>query len=305
MSKLVTALRDPKLLVLKLMWGGYFDWLTDKHFVELQFLLHMGHLPNLREPKTFNEKIQWMKLYDHNTLYNELVDKYEVKKFVANKIGEEYIVPNYGLWEKVSEINVDELPRSFVLKTTHDWQGVYVVDDKQKLSTTEWNSIYCGLEEHLNYNLFNHNKEWAYKDVRPRIIAEKNLSLTDGNQKTYLVDYKFFCFNGSAICLLVCTDRVNGLANYFYLNRKGDLLPYNEQSISAKARGTKPLLPKNIEKMWNIAEKLSEGLRQVRVDLYSVDDQVFVGELTLYDSAGYDTDRSEEADKELGKLFNV
>ena len=265
----------------------------------------MGYKLNLSNPKTFNEKVQWMKVYDHNPLYNKLVDKYEVKNYVSKIIGEEFCVPNYAVWNNVSEINFDQLPNTFVLKTTHDWQGVYIINDKNQLTDQELERIKKGLSNHLKQNLFFHNREWAYKDVQPRIIAEKNIALNNFGEKIELLDYKFYCFNGEAVCLLVCSERKNGSANYYYFDKKGNMLPYNLQSISAMINNVSIELPKNIQKMWKMAEKLSKNIREVRVDMYSVDNKIYVGELTLYSSAGYDKDISYMADMKLGEKFKI
>ena len=196
--------------VLKKLYGdamyAYRRMVTPEFILKKMFKERMGYSLDLDNPKTFNEKLQWLKLHDHNPLYTTMVDKYAVKKYVADKIGEQYIIPTLGVWEHFDEIDFDKLPNQFVLKCTHDSGSVVVVPDKLKIDKA---AAKDKLEHALRYNYYYWYYEWPYKDVLPRIIAEK--FMVDKKQSESdiddMTDYKFMCFNGIVRCVFTCTDR--------------------------------------------------------------------------------------------------
>ena len=171
--------------------------IPDKLFLKLRYFKSCHKFPNLKEPKTYNEKIQWLKLHDKNPLYTTLVDKYEVKKYIADKIGEEYIIPTLEVWDSFDDIDFDSLPNQFVLKCTHDSGGLVICNDKNKLDIAQARKT---ITSSLKNNYYWSGREWPYKDVKPRIIAEKYM---EDSQTEELRDYKFFCFNGRVQCYKV------------------------------------------------------------------------------------------------------
>ena len=180
---------------------GILNFLSDESYIKKSYKINIGKELNLEEPRTFNEKLQWLKLHDRKALYTTLVDKYEVKKYVADIIGEEYVIPTYGVWNSVEEVDFEMLPNRFVLKCTHDSGGVAVVKDKSKL---DLDAIKQKLSKRLKRNYFYSGREWAYKNVRPRIIAEQYLEC---GEQLAPDDYKFLCFDGEEKIMYVASER--------------------------------------------------------------------------------------------------
>ena len=175
--------------------------LPDKAFIDLKYYRRFRRLPNWKDPQTYNEKLQWLKLHDHDPRYVTLVDKYEMKHYVADRIGEEYVVPAYGVWDSPEEIDPDTLPDQFVLKTTHDCGGVVICRDRK---TFDFEKAKEFLAEHLKYNYFYEGREWPYKQVKPRILCEAYMENADSGD---LKDYKVFAFDGKARALFIASDR--------------------------------------------------------------------------------------------------
>lgn len=251
----------------------------DKLYLKLQFKHLMGYKLDLEHPKTFQEKLQWLKLYDRKPIYTKMVDKYEAKDFIAEKVGSEYIIPTLGIYNTVDEIDYDKLPNEFVIKTTHDSGTVIVCKDKSKLDK-EYVRKY--ISERLKRRYYYSEREWPYKDVKPRIIIEKNINVNDED----LRDYKFFCFDGEPKALYITTNRglEGGLKeDFFYADGK-------HMEVNQKGYYNNPVtpeLPNNFEKMKELARVLANGIPQLRVDFYEINDKVFVGELTFSDGGGF------------------
>ena len=263
----------------------------------------MGYALDLANPKTFNEKLQWLKLHDHNPLYTTMVDKYAVKKYVAEKIGEQYIIPTLGVWEHFDEIDFSKLPNQFVLKCTHDSGSTVVVPDKSTMDMVEAREK---LENGLRYNYYYHSYEWPYKSVVPRIIAEKFM-FDENNpnvEKADITDYKYMCFNGKVRCTFTCTDRRSddGLKVTFFDN-DWNQMPF-ERHYQAAEVGSIPK-PVNFELMKKLAEILAYDIPFVRVDFYEINDKVYFGELTFYPGAGMEEFYPEKYDRVLGDWINI
>ena len=229
----------------------------------------MGKKLNLKNPKTYNEKLQWMKLYDRNPLYTRLVDKYEVKPYVAERIGQEYIIPTLGVWDRVEDIDFDALPDQFVLKCTHDSGGLVICRDKSKLNIEEAKRK---LNKSLKNNFFYVGREWPYKNVKPRILAEAYMEDTATAE---LRDYKFFCFDGVVKAMFVATDRQKEgeEVKFDFYDADYNHLPFRQGHPNANRPTEKPA---TFEQMRQLAEKLSRGLPQVRVDLYEVNGKIIL-----------------------------
>lgn len=200
--KLKTFLQKVKRhLLWRVSQTGILNKLSDEQYLRLVFRIKIGRKLNINDPKTFNEKLNWLKLNDRRPEYTTMVDKYLVKDYVANLIGNEYIIPTLGVWDKFEEIDFDKLPDSFVLKCTHDSGGLVVCRDKSKLDLSAAKKI---INNSLKRNYYLHGREWPYKDVKPRIIAEKYMVDESGYE---LKDYKFFCFDGIPKAMYIASDR--------------------------------------------------------------------------------------------------
>lgn len=279
--------------------GGYglLNWMSDAIYLKLIYQLKMGKKLNLRNPKTFNEKLQWLKIHDRNPLYTTMVDKFEAKKYVADIIGEEHIIPTLGVWDSFDDIDFDVLPKQFVLKCTHDSGGLVICRDKAKLDK---NTARMKIERSMKHNYFWMGREWPYKNVKPRIIAEKYMENAATKE---LRDYKFFCFDGMAKCMKRDFDRfVEHHANYY--NNNGNLLKFGE-AICSPVYDADVSLPETFPQMKEFVEKLNAEKPFLRADFYDVEGNVYFGELTFYPATGLGQFTSEERDMKLGKWLPV
>ena len=255
-------------------------FIPDKMYLKIRYWITFHKVLNLKNPQTYNEKLQWMKLYDRNPLYTKLVDKYEVKDYVASVIGSEHLIPTLGVWERFDDIDFSKLPEQFVLKCTHDSGSVLICRDKKSLKLDEAKKHF---KKCLRTKEYNGGREWAYKKVKPRIIAEKYMGDESG---TGLKDYKFFCFNGKVKALFIATDRgVEGTdVKFDFFDEEFNHLPVKHVHENAC---NQPQKPDKFDEMKLIAEKLSNGMRHVRVDLYNIEGKIYFGELTFYHHCGF------------------
>lgn len=277
-------------------FGGH---LPDALYLRLMYFFQTGKRLHLRHPKTFNEKLQWLKLHDRKPEYTKMVDKYAVKPYVANIIGEEYIVPTLGVWDMPEEIAWDELPNQFVLKTTHGGgsKGVVICRDKETLDKAE---AVKRLRSVMKRDLYKNYREWPYKNVKPRVIAEEYLSNNDGQEG--LKDYKFFCFDGKPLYCGVFSGRWSKMgADYF--NMEWSHLPFTLKGNPFAE--IMPEKPECFETMRQIASRLSAGHPHLRVDFYEVNDKVYFGELTFYSASGFGQFMPEEWDEIWGREIIV
>ena len=272
----------------------------DELYLKLLFLFEMHYWPDLKHPKTFNEKLQWLKLHNRKPEFTTMVDKYAVKKYVADRIGEQYIIPTLGVWDSFDQIDFDSLPNQFVLKTTHGGGGLAVVICKDK-KTFDKRRAKRSLENSLNSELYMKYREWPYKDVPKRIIAEKYMVDESG---TELKDYKFFCFNGVADNVMVCIDRQIHDTKFYFFDKKWNLLPLNIRGKNTDPSFKLPR-PECIEQMFDLAGRLSEGVPFLRVDFYSIDNHPYFGELTFFPDSGFDANLLPETDKMLGERTDL
>ena len=264
------------------------------------YKVYMGHSLDLLHPRTFNEKLQWLKIHDRNPLYTSLVDKYEVKQYVADRIGEKYIIPTLGIWGHFDDIDFSALPNRFVLKCTHDSGGVVICKDKEKLNKKVAKNL---LEKCLKRNYYWHGREWPYKNVHPKIIAEKFIS-DKGNIDTKLTDYKFFCFNGKVNNVMVCLDRDSGATKFYFFSPDWKFMRINKCGKAAPIDFTLPK-PECLDEMVFVAEKLAKELPFVRIDLYQSNKMVYFGEITFFSDSGFDSDILQETDLEWGRMIKL
>ena len=252
---------------------------------------------NLENPQTFNEKMQWLKIHDRKDIYTKLVDKYEVKKIIGEIIGEEYIIPTLGVWNKFDDIEFDKLPDKFVLKCTHDSGGLYICNDSTKFDIEQAREK---ITSSLKHNFFWSGREWPYKNVMPQIIAEPFI---EDNELKELRDYKFFCFDGNVKVFKVDFGRfTEHHANYYDKNMQLLLLQEKEFPRDEKM---KIIFPITIGKMIEMAESLSRGFSFVRIDFYDVNGHIYFGEITLYPNSGYGVIEPEEWDYKLGEWIKL
>lgn len=270
-------------------------FLPDELYIQLNYFAHFKRFCNLKNPTTYNEKLNWLKLHDRNPVYTKLVDKYEVKPIIADMIGDEYIIPTLGVWERFDDIDFSTLPDRFVLKCTHDSEGLVIVRDKALL---DMKSAKEKLESALTQNFYYIGREWPYKDVKPRIIAEEYMEdHTDGE----LRDYKFFCFNGEPKAMFVATDRVIDKVKFDYFD-----LGYNHLDIRQKyPNAVNVRKPKTFDKMIELSGIISKGYPHVRVDFYEVDGELYFGEFTLYHFSGFMPFEPNEWDKVFGDWLEL
>lgn len=271
--------------------------LNDKNYYRIQYFSILGKIPNIDNPSLYTEKLQWLKLYDHNPLYTKIVDKYEVKQYISKIIGEEYIIPTLGVWNSPGEIDFANLPNKFVLKTTFGGGGDGVAICKDK-DNTDINSLRDKISKSFKTNPYLRAREWPYKNVPHRIIAEQYMEDDSGE----LRDYKFYCFDGVPKVMLVASNRFTN-HNFNYFDMDFNVLPIT--SAMGSHADISFERPACFDEMKDIAAKLSAGFAHVRVDLYSCQRKVYFGELTLYDSSGFDDLNSEEWNQRFGDWLKL
>lgn len=266
--------------------------LPDKLYLKIMFYKHTRKKLNLRNPKTYNEKLQWLKLYNRKPEYTMMVDKYKVREYIKNKLGEEYLIPLLGVWDKPEQINFSLLPNQFVLKCNHNsGTGMYICEDKSQINEE---NIKNGLRDGLRENYYLTGREWPYKNVPRKIICEKYMKDFTTNE---LRDYKFYCFNGEVKMVMVNSGRLTNDTRADYFDRD-----FNWLNIDWGYKHTKESLKKPIKykEMIEIAEILSEGMPHVRIDLYECNNQIYFGEISFFDGSGFDLISPEEWDLKLG-----
>lgn len=286
-----------KLFLIKLARKNILK-LSDKKFLDLCFDYYLGKKINWDDPQTYNEKLQWLKIYDRQDRYTKMVDKYEAKNYVKNIIGQEYIIPTIGIYDKFEDINFDKLPQQFVMKCTHDSGGLVICKDKNKLNLKETKKK---IDKCLKVNYFNCWKEWPYRNVKPRIIIEKYMSNSDSEG---INDYKFFCFNGKVKLLFIATDRVreDEETKFDFYDENFNHLPIKNGHPNAIIPPSKPI---NFEKMKKLAEILSTDIPHLRVDFYEINGKIYFGELTFSHWAGMVPFEPEEYDLILGNWIDI
>ena len=267
-------------LVNKLNNAGKLNWMSDKAFLKLKYRTAVGRKLNLKDPKTFNEKLQWIKLYDRNPEYCKVVDKQEVKGHIAQLLGEEYIIPTLGVWDRFEDIDFSALPDRFVLKCTHDSGSVILCHDK---ATFDLEAARNKINRKLKQNLFWHGREWPYKDLTPRIIAEQFMENEDGSE---LIDYKFFCFGGKPEFIYVSQGLSNhATAHISYVSMEWEPLPFYRSDFAQFE--SIPDKPNTFDKMVQFCRILAKEYPFARVDFYEISGKLYFGEITFFPGAGF------------------
>lgn len=274
-------------------------FLPDKLYIQLYYRLRVGKPLNIKNPTTLNEKLQWLKFNYRFPLQSIVSDKLLVRDYVAEKIGSEYLIPLFGAWEKYDDINFEKLPEKFVLKCNHDSGGLVICTDKGKLDYIKTRNK---LEKSLKSNFFYIGREYQYKNIKPRIICEQFIS-DNGKIPT---DYKIYCFNGIPDVILVCRDRFSKnthRASYLFFDQNWNFLPLDKGDDELGEVDVAK--PKNLDKMIEIARKLSEDFLFARIDLYNIDGRIYFGEITLSPNSGFDPDIKYETDLMFGEKLKI
>lgn len=293
MPSLSYIINNPRILLLRFL-DRFGIILSDRAFLRCKFKLLMGYKLDLKSPQSYSEKLQWLKLYDRRPEYTKMVDKYAVKEYVASLIGQEYIIPTLGVWDNPEMIEWDILPNQFVLKCTHDSGGVVICKDKLSIDKE---AAIKKLTRGLKKNYFYPNREWPYKNVRPRVIAEE-YKVDPHFQE--LRDYKFFCFNGEVKALFIATDRNKGdkATRFDFFDADFNHLPFTNGHPNAIVPPQKPMM---FEEMKNLAKILSAGIPHVRIDFYEVGNIVYFGEMTFFHWSGMKPFDPKEWDNKFGE----
>ena len=301
MSEIIKKVLKKPYLILPVCWQKCSKLIrSDEFYLKVYYRMCLGKKLDLKHPQTFTEKIQWLKLHNTSPLCTQLVDKYSVREFVKEKIGEEHLVPLLGVWNRVEDIDFDSLPERFVLKTTHDSGGVVICRDKNKLDVQQACMV---LKQSLSRNYFWKGREYPYKNVRPRIIAEQFM---EGEDRGYLVDYKFFCFDGEPKVLFFASDRYN----VQHTPPRFDYYDMDLNHLPVRSKGhenaeTKLKLFPEFEQMKKLARVLSEGFPHVRVDLFISKGGVYFGEMTFHHDGGLVPFIPEEWDLKFGEMIKL
>ena len=277
---------------------GLYRGMSDEKYLKKEYYSIFRKKLNLENPITFNEKLQWLKLHDRKDIYTTMVDKVEAKKYVASIIGEEYIIPTIGVYDRFDDIDFDKLPNQFVIKCTHDSGGIVICKNKAELDIKVAKKR---INKFLKRKFYYVHREWPYKNVRPRIIIEKYME--DGNRKT-MRDYKFFCFNGKPEMMYLSEGLENhktAKMSFYDMDMKvTDCLRSDYAPLDYV-----PEKPKNFERMKEFSGILSRDIPHLRVDWYEINGKLYFGELTFTTCAGYVPFANYDWDKKLGDLIDL
>ena len=298
-EKIMRFIKDPVIRFGYLNKLGFYDEMEDEKFILKKGKIFLGYTPDLKNPKTFNEKLNYLKLNDRNMDYVFFIDKYEAKHAIGEVVGPEYVIPTLGLWGDTAHINWDALPKSFVIKCTHDSGSVFPVFDK---SATDKEALFKKIDRAMKSSYFRDSREWPYKFIVPRILAEEMIY---GDEGGIPKDYKLYIFNGVMRYLVICSNRgVKGkeLAFNFY---DEDLKPLRVSGGGAPYEWPAPEIPAQIGRMRDLAEKLAKDIPQVRVDMYVSGGHIYIGEMTFYDGGGFQPFEPAGFDLEMGEKLKV
>lgn len=299
LSKLNKLVKDPYYAIGNFLYRYCPKHMPDKWFIQVQFKKRMGYKLNLNHPRSFNEKLQWLKLYNRKPEYSEMVDKYQVNQWVSDTIGPQYVIPTIAVFSSVDEIIIDNLPDQFVLKCTHDSGSVVICNNR---SSFDLESSITFLNDRLHRCYYQQCREWPYRNVKPRIIAEPFMA--SGEESNDLIDYKFFCFDGVVKVMYVATDRhkLDEDVKFDFYDAEFNHLDIKQGHENAKKM---PQKPRNFDLMKRLVSKLSKGIPQVRVDFYEVGRKVFFGEMTFFHFAGLAPFSPQEWDRILGDWIKL
>lgn len=304
MSKIKTFVRLLEEHPTQVMWAfyrmliktGFTNVFSDTFHLKICYRLTIGKRLDLKQPRLFNEKLQWLKIHDRNSEYSIFVDKFLVRKYIEEKIGSKYLTKLIGVWNHADEIPFSKLPDKFVLKCTHDSGSTYICTDKKNF---DFEKVQKGLEKKLKKNMYWYAREWPYKNVKPRIICEEFLE--DGGEEVN--DYKFMCFNGNVKCSFVCSERnTDDNLKVTFFDLDWNVMPFERHYPKSAKNIPKP---QNYRKMIELSELLAKNIPFVRVDFYEVNGKIYFGELTFFPGAGFEEFTPESYDYILGDWLEL
>lgn len=275
---------------------GFFDWMPDEQYIKLKYWACIGRCLSLKNPTSYNEKLQWIKLNDRKCIYTKMVDKFEAKKMAADIIGSEHIIKTLGVWDRFDDIDFSLLPKQFVLKCTHNSGGLVICHDKDELDI---DVARMKINHFMKRNYYLQSREWPYKNVKPRIIAENYMEDSFTGE---LVDYKFFTFDGKVKAMFISSGRQGEGTRADYFDADFNFLDFTWGYPHAMIRPEKPTC---FEEMKNYAEMLAKGTIELRVDFYQVDGKVFFGEMTFFDGGGFENFDPYSWDIKFGSWINL
>ena len=270
--------------------------IPDKAFLSMYYRWDFDRPLNWKNPTKYSEKLQWLKLYDRQPIYSLLVDKYDVKAHVAEIIGEAYLIPTLGVWDRWEDVDFGSLPEQFVLKCTSDSGSAVIVKDRAGFDPSVCPS---SLARSMRTNFYWDSREWPYRSLRPRLIAEPYITDSRSGE---LIDYKFFCFDGCCKAMFVATGRQSGDVRFDFYDREFNHLDMEDKHLNA---AVPPAKPENYGRMVEIAERLSEGFPHVRIDLYNVAGKIYFGEYTFYHWSGFDHFKPASWDDTFGSWLDL
>ena len=298
MNRIINYIKNPQIFLNVLLVHLSPLIRNDMAYAKLMWLLKKDYPLDLEHPVTFNQKLQWLKLYDRQSKYTMLVDKVKVKDYIATVLGEEFVIPTLGVWSNPDDIDFDTLPERFVLKCNHNsGTGMFICKDKSKMNIKK---VKAGLKKGLKENYYVKNREWPYKDVERRILAEQLLDPAPGEND--LKDYKLFCFDGVVKLIEVDYNR--------FIHHNRNLYTTDWRRINAEIEfpsepGVEFERPKGLETAIKAAEVLSKGIPHVRVDFYIIDERVYFGEMTFYHGSGYEKITPHSLDEKMGSWIHI
>ena len=297
-SKLKDFINNPQYFITSPAAKGYLDWVPDAVYLKILYRIVTHRKLHLRHPKHYNEKLQWMKLHDRKPEYARMVDKYEVRSYIAELLGEEYLIPCLGVYSSFEDIDFDKLPDRFVIKCTHDSGSVVICKDKSAFDIeSARNQINAGMKR----NYYSTYREWPYKGVKPRIIIEQYMDGDDGDLK----DYKVMCFDGKALMVQTHENRfVEGKEHtQTFYDRDWKILDLKQFGLEpVDEPGERPAL---MDEIFRLSEIVSRDMCHVRVDWYIIDEKIYFGEITFYDGSGFDAFLTEDMEEYMGSLIKL
>ena len=298
MSKIRTFIENPQYFITSPASKGWLNWVPDSLYLKVLYRVIMGRKLNLKNPKEYNEKLQWLKLNDRKPEYSTMVDKYEVRGYIENLLGDKYLIPCLGIYDSVDDIDIDALPDRFVLKCTHDSGSVEICKDK---SSFDIEGARHRLSQAMKRNYYATYREWPYKYVKPRIIAEGYLEGDGGDLK----DYKVMCFNGEAKIIEVHENRfVEGKVHtQTFYDREWNIVPLTQvETVTVDRPGERP---RQLDEILRLSELIAKDMYHARIDWYIEGDKIYFGEITFFDGSGFESFSTPEMERMLGDMINL
>ena len=298
MSKIRTFIKNPQYFITSPASKGWLNWVPDSLYLKVLYRVIMGRKLSLRNPKEYNEKLQWLKLNDRKPEYSTMVDKYEVRGYIEDLLGDKYLIPCLGIYDSVDDIDIDALPDRFVLKCTHDSGSVEICKDK---SSFDIEGARHRLSQAMKRNYYATYREWPYKYVKPRIIAEGYLEGDGGDLK----DYKVMCFNGEAKIIEVHENRfVEGKVHtQTFYDREWNIVPLTQvETVTVDRPGERP---RQLDEILRLSELIAKDMYHARIDWYIEGDKIYFGEITFFDGSGFESFSTPEMERMLGDMIKL